>query len=160
MLGDQTSVPNAVPSSPNWPKQSKVVWIAQSGPKILSFNIALKNLRAIFLGHLVFVCRLACQNAWFKVHTSVIQTCIIVLVFLAIIAWMFYWSFFSSHLYVWKPTVRRTRVMWGGAIENHETNLSWSTVTRQPRSAYIFKNFCCLHNSFYKRSYIDEPLIL
>ena len=31
--------------------------------KILSFNIALKNLWAIFLGHLVFVCRLACQNA-------------------------------------------------------------------------------------------------
>ena len=36
MLGDQTSVPNAVPSSPNWPKQSRVVWIAQSGPKICS----------------------------------------------------------------------------------------------------------------------------
>ena len=122
--------------------------------KNLSFNIALKNLWATFL-------RTPCiclQTNMSKCLIQSAQKCDSNLYHCPCISChhCLNCSFFSSHLYVWKPTVRRTRVMWGGAIENHETNLSWSTVTRQPSSAYIFKNFwthtlfCCLHNKFWQ----------
>ena len=48
-VGRQNFCAQVTQCGPNWPKQSKVVWIAQSGPKILSFKIALKNLWANFL---------------------------------------------------------------------------------------------------------------